>query len=142
MATYHVTVVGAEELAGALTAFKAGPLAMPAVIAWLEAMKIHMANYPPERSGQVYQRTYQLGDDWRNTPAQVGASARGLTGRIVSPTPYAQWVQRDARQGGPAQNRAYHVGRWKSDVQQANDHADELTASIQSIYDMYFAAIP
>lgn len=60
-----------------------------------------LTDYPPERSGQRYQRTYRLRRGWERSTPVVGAF--GL--QLVNATEYAQFVQ-------GAQQARMHQGRW------------------------------
>jgi len=67
----------------------------------------HMQDYPPERSGQTYRRTYQFRNSWKITRQMRGYKAEntasGRSGR------YGNYVVGDALGAGQAW---MHTGRW------------------------------
>lgn len=74
----------------------------------LERIKARLQTYPPERPGQAYQRTGNLGRGWH---LSIGPSGGSLTNRVA----YGPFVQGDKTQSW------MHKGRWTTD-QQAADH--------------------
>jgi len=76
-----------------------------------------LTQYPPERPGQTYERTYKLQRGWeRATPADQG---RGF--QIINAIPYVPLVQGD-------QQAWMHVGRWTPASEIAEKHAAEIVA--------------
>lgn len=65
----------------------------------LVQMDIELRRYPPERPGQKYKRTGNLGAGWRITRGKQGVMS------LTNPTPYAPLVQ-GLRQA------TVHKGRW------------------------------
>jgi hypothetical protein len=73
-----------------------------------------LADYPPERPGQRYVRTGDLGRGWTQTPQRFAAQGAAIALRVTNPVPYAQYVQ--------GQKQAWmHKGRWDT-VQAVLDH--------------------
>jgi hypothetical protein len=69
-----------------------------------------LAVYPPERSGQQYVRTGDLGRGWSGAKP----FRRGVERGIRNVVPYVKWVQGDDTQA------KVHQGRWKT-MKQASD---------------------
>jgi len=76
-----------------------------------------LIEYPPERSGQKYERTEELKRGWqRATPLDQG---RGF--ELVNTSEHARWTQGD--------DQAWmHVGRWRPASQIAHEHEEEILA--------------
>lgn len=142
MALFSIITVGDETLVAGLAAFNVRALGAAPLAAWMEVVRDDMERYPPERPGQIYARTGNLGAAWRNAPAKIAGTAWGLSGELVNPTSYGVWVQRDERQGGPAQNRAYHKGRWQTDEQVVERRADDLAEALTVAIEAYWLLVP
>lgn len=66
-----------------------------------------MRNYPPERAGQKYVRTYKLRDSWKITSRANGFAVTGNP--INKGRAYGRYVVGDGTGAGQA---FMHVGRW------------------------------
>lgn len=88
-----------------------------------QIIKAEMSNYPPERPGQRYKRTGNLGRSW-----DVSFTARSMDGieqSIFTELDYSPYVEKAPGDGEPDQ-AWMHVGRWQTDAQVAADSEDLL----------------
>lgn len=109
-----------------------GPKALTPLIPTLRSIGRDIADvmrvYPPERSGQRYERTGDLGRGWRpDDGAFVGGA---FVVSISNAVEYAPWVQGE-------QQAWMHVGRWDTIVdaerELADPAADQVTAQIDAL---------
>lgn len=92
----------------------------------LQRLKGRLTTYPPERPGQAYQRTGNLGRGWTIKADSGGGT---LTNRVS----YGPWVQGDKTQA------SMHRGRWLTDRQAVDqetpaiqqDFADAIDSALQ-----------
>lgn len=87
-----------------------------------QAVVRRMKEYPPERPGQTYVRTYTLGGGWMITPNSSG------TGYSVSNnTPYTKYVVGNAY---GLEQAWMHAGRWQLLRDVAEDEVSKLPEPI------------
>lgn len=86
-----------------------------AVASVLDEAKERAADYPPERSGQTYIRTGDLGSAWATAQPLTARSGHTVTMRVQNLTPYSGYVQDAADQA------AIHQGRWDTTAQILRD---------------------
>src|SRR5688572_6370219 len=72
------------------------------------------ATYPPERSGQRYQRTYTLRDGWLDAEPVFSGGGAELSATLTNSVPYAADVMGDGVQG------VFFADRWRTDQQIAD----------------------
>jgi hypothetical protein len=73
-----------------------------------------LAEYPPERDGQAYERTEELKRGWLRASPIVGTRFE-----LVNPSEHARWTQSD--------DQAWmHVGRWTPASEIAKEHEPEI----------------
>lgn len=75
---------------------------------WAQRLQARVEQYPAQRPGQTYVRTFQFRGAWDIIPPRLLGS--DLVTDLVNDTPYAIFVVGD--DVGNLQNQAYHAGRW------------------------------
>lgn len=88
----------------------------------IERIKARLQTYPPERPGQAYERTGNLGRGWTSSIGPLGAT---LTNRV----PYGPWVQGDQSQA------RVHRGRWLTTQQVADKEQPAIEAEFLQAID-------
>jgi hypothetical protein len=92
----------------------------------LKLLKERMQEYPAERDGQKYVRTFELQNGWDEYVILAG----DRLGLIYNATPYGPRVQ--AASGDPSQ-AWMHEGRWQTDEQVIKEKEEQ----VQRIYEAY-----
>lgn len=129
MAEIGIEVRGRDEILGLLRAI--GPdlrqTLQPAADAILSMLYSHIRPYPPERPGQRYQRTNDLGNSWliEDGPGSTGDEELG---RVVSYGPgYNALVQDENEQAG------IHAGRWQTVQSVARDREQQAQEIVEAV---------
>jgi len=86
-----------------------------------QIIKTEMTNYPPERPGQRYRRTGNLGRSW--DVSFQSRSMDGLEQSIFTELDYSPYVEKAPGDGEPDQ-AWMHEGRWQTDAQVAAESED------------------
>lgn len=103
-------IKGIEELYRKLNKVAAAQTLRPPMIeALTQDVRPEAQDYPPERPGQTYVRTYTLRDGWSRPPV-LQATPNGLEGRLGNETKYGPYVQ------GHDTQAWMHRGRWQTNL--------------------------
>ncbi len=131
-----ILVVGVPELVARLNRITLPALLEAPMQRAIELVRSKLREYPPERPGQTYVRTGDLGQGWADAPVSSSSSGFGLTDTLSNEAvEYAPFVQRDPQFGDPHQ-AWMHRDRWSTDAQILEASAQEIgrdfTAAIQA----------
>ena len=130
-----IMVVGLPELTARLNRVMSPAILQPPLRRAIELVRKKLQEYPPERAGQTYVRTGDLGQGWADAPITSAATVAGFSETLSNDVAYAPFVQRDPQFGDPHQ-AWMHVGRWTTDAQILQAAAPEIgadfTAAIQA----------
>jgi hypothetical protein len=114
-----VTLRGLDEAQAYLARFSADHLLVPALEEGALWMHKRLITYPPERSGQTYERTFDLGASWDITGG-------GLDWRIASEgVDYNVLVQDEDEQAW------MHAGRWTTYQQVAEEGEKRIGTDVE-----------
>lgn len=95
---------------------------------WAKRLQARVEQYPSERPGQVYIRTFQFRDDWTIIPPRI--TGGDMITEVLNSTPYAVFVV--GNEVGNLQNQAYHAGRWYLFRRVVEDSEAQLRAEAQA----------
>jgi hypothetical protein len=112
----------------------------------VENMRAQLMQYPAERQGSAYNRTFELQRGWQvavaafdlninidgNESVVVPIGPSSTTVALSNPTPYGKWVQRRATQ------TSIHRGRWNTVEDVSEQEAINLTNRIEATINSLF----
>jgi hypothetical protein len=123
---FSITIQGLDPLLAALNNYEAyrDEEYEHASIDALNYLKSPLREYPPEREGQRYRRTFHLQGGWDEAEPTFTPRWDGFDARLENPTTYGPYVQ-----GGPDEtpHQAWmHLDRWNTDEAIMRDNEMEI----------------
>lgn len=105
----------------------------------LDDLKSPLEEYPPEREGQTYVRTFQLQERWHAAQIDFQQTPEGFTATATNDTPYGPYVQ-----GDPNQNphQAWmHEDRWNTTQATLDDNESLVVGRFDEALDKVAARL-
>lgn len=96
----------------------------------LDLLRSPLREYPPEREGQTYIRTFDLQGGWESASISYASNQAEWSATASNPIAYGPFVQ-----GDPDQNphqAGMHVGRWNTTQATVDDNQHELVAEFEA----------
>ncbi len=125
-----VTITGVDTILRDLDAIRVEALRAE-VAAVLREVAADAGDYSkaPERPGQRYVRSGDLGRGWTDAVPVVDVRGDAIDGRLENDVSYAPWVQ------GAEDQTAVFAGRWRTDDQVADAWEDRIAARVEAALD-------
>lgn len=122
-----VTITGVDTILRDLDAIRVEALRAD-VAAILREVAADAGDYSkaPERPGQKYVRSGDLGSGWTDAVPVVDVRGDAIDGRVENDVSYAPWVQ------GAEDQTAVFAGRWRTDDQVADAWEDRIAARVEA----------